>query len=438
MEISEDSTTQRIITIPIDVIKRQTSQTIKNASAQLKIRQLSAQNSLELVVACEEGLFSGVYDNHTFSKFKTNSDLKDELWLSMLESLLNVNLFKQEDLLADYSNVVLRGRLYSLESYDVVNGQLLDTDLSQEAPEFELHVKSEGVLSVIFGAIPIQGIDPDSCLNDDYDMLAWILIATSQIDSLRASLFKFKEEFQAYKVIAEVKEREVVELNADYQLILSDLQDRFFQVLNEKKIKIQELEGDSVSNLELLNNDYVKRSKLNLNRVNIEDIVINKESMQYKEKRKRKLVKPLKNTRSQSPRGPKNPTQKKSTESNDENQARNASQSGEFNKGLISEVVSNDIVIKTEKIDSPELQLSDTDYEDEREDNSSLEEEEEEDKIDFGTDKKDREVETLLEKKLEGDVSHKPKPRSQNIDESDQEDDPQINSDNDVSTEYSD
>lgn len=434
MEVSEEHTTQRIVTIPIDVIKRQTSQTVKSASAQLKIRLPTEIDSLELVVACEEGLFLGVYDKPSLVKFKTKENLKDETWLLILKSLLDTNLFERRALPADYSNLVLHGKLYSLENYDIQNGRLIDNDLSEEVPEFELLIKTEGMLSVTFGVIPIQSTDPEICSDNDSDMLSWILIATSQIESLRRSLYKFKNEFEVYKEVAEVKEREVLELTTDYQMILRDLQDRFFQVLNEKKVRIQQLEGESVSNLELLNNDYVKRSKLNLNRVNIEDIIIDEESMQYKDKRKRKSVKPLKNTRSKRKLGVKTPHVESKIKSEYEVLPKNDDNLTDDDKNIPS---SNDVNIKKEDTNSSCLQLSDTDYGSEDEDIADFDIEEGRCKKDLVQDLKNEEQDARNEFKTGNDLLNKSNPESFNTNESDRDNELQINSDGDVSTEYS-
>lgn len=283
-------TTQRIKTVDITVINKLTKSTIKNASAQLKIEWQEDTQLLKLVVACEEGIFSLQYTKSDLIARKLKADLDNEVWRQTLEFLFDADVFHEIKLPQENSNVVLQGKLYSMDAYDE-SGQLLKDELCEEIPSFELYVQTKGFLSVALGMIPLDYRDPDSCSADEADMLSWLLIATKQIELLRNELFKARLTSETFEKISAIKESEMAELTSDYKLIIRDFQDRFFQILQSKKQRIRELEGDSGVNLQDLNHGYVERSKLNLNRVNIDDIEIGDESKEYGKKRIRKVTK---------------------------------------------------------------------------------------------------------------------------------------------------
>lgn len=285
-----ESTTERIISVPISVIDHLTNKFVKDATAQIKVGEGDSDQSLRLVVACEEGIFSQSYSDSELKQNKTKSDLDESTWMSIVASLFQTNIYSSQNPTSEYSKVVLHGKLYSLDEYDPGSGQLLKTELADVPPLFELYIKTEGVLSVVLGVIPVRNEEPNESSTDEADMLSWILILTSQVESLRRTHFLMKDKFVSITEIADLREREIKEITEDYQRILDDLQDRFFQILDAKKKKIRELEGDDSSNLKLLNFEYVERSKLNLNHVRIEDIQIGENSKQYSERRKRRKV----------------------------------------------------------------------------------------------------------------------------------------------------
>lgn len=360
MEQSEtcSTTKERIISIPSSVTNRKTNEVVKDAVVQLKIHRLDEKAELQIVVACEEGIFLQAFSQEALKNCKTKPDLDQQIWMLILDTLLQVNLFAQTSLPTKYSTVTLQGKLYSLENYDPETGQLNGDDLCEEPPEFELYVKTEGRLPVTLGMMVIPNKDPENCTNDETDMLLWLLIASHQIELLRQSLLVCNKELQMHKDIANIKEQEIKEVTSDYQMILTDLQDRFFQVLNEKKKKILQLEGNPFTGLDILNSRYKERSKLNLNRVNIEDIVIGEGSKQYGERKKRKKSVLVKKTRISVPK--EHAQQVKKGEYESEND-----QLGGFdNEKVITNINSNDDKMLDVKEESniSESEEIDTDY----------------------------------------------------------------------------
>lgn len=352
-----ESTTERIISIPISVVDQLTTKFVKDAIAQLKIRRENSDLPIHLVVACEEGIFSQTYEESDLKQCITKPDLEVSTWLSVLTALLETNIYVQPSLPSEYNRVVLNGKLYSLDEYDPESGQLLKAELGEVAPQFELYVKTEGMLSVVLGMLPIQNQDPEECSADESDMLSWLLILTSQIESLRKTHFQLKLGFESVSKVADMKEQEITEVTTDYQKILEDLQDRFFQVLAAKKKKIRELEGEDSSSLKLLNFEYVERSKLNLNRVRIEDIQIGENSKQYSERRKRRKVEPAKKSRKANT--PQSSKQDKKVKQDDKT-------GGSGTDEIISEKDENEIKIKLEdESDNDEIPNEETTKDDE-------------------------------------------------------------------------
>lgn len=285
-------------TIPLTVVQKETEEVIKETVILLRIRNILDSNLIHIIAACEEGVFDTQLSKLQIKRAKSKADLNEDKWLSITKALLSDNIFNDPQLPEGYENVILVGKLVSLEQYDTETGDLLGDELADEVPKFELGVCSKGVLSVTYGTfvLPFRATDEvKSAERKDYDILQWVQLQTMQIKTLQKRLFEANMQSEEQKEIAKIKEDEIRDMTKDYELIILDIEDRFFQVLNRKRRKIRELQGEDTSDLDLLNITYKKRNATNLNHVNIEDIALSnahKEINKVKPKReKRRVVK---------------------------------------------------------------------------------------------------------------------------------------------------
>lgn len=272
-------------TIPLTVVQKQNGSTVKTITTPLRILA-AGKDTVRVIAACQEGIFETILSRLKIKRAKTNVLVNNEDWSAIVASLISVGPEKVE-LPEKFDNLTLSGKLISLEQYDT-NGELKGDELAEEIPQFELSICSEGPLLVVYGffKLEFQAMEEKSHTKD-YDLLEWVQLQTKMIENLRDSLKEAEERATEQEEIAKVKEDEIKDMTKDYRSILHDLQDRFFQVLQSKKQRIRELEGNDHSDLELLNFEYKERNRDNLNHVNIEDIMLEGAHLELERKRPR-------------------------------------------------------------------------------------------------------------------------------------------------------
>lgn len=264
-------------TIPLTILLKSTGAVVKETYMLLRIINNSDSNLVHVIGACEEGVFDTHLSQLKIKRAKTKGDLLDEKWLGITSVLFTGDFLSNEELPKEFENILFAGKLTSLEQYDEVTGDLIGDELAEEVPEFELIICSKGILLVTYGTfqLPLRATDELSGVErQDYDVLQWVRWQTEQIRELKRRYFQADKYALEHKHIAAIKEDEIQDMTKDYRVIIRDLEDRFYQVLESKKRKIRELEGEDRSDLELLNLEYKKRNAQNLNHVNIEDIVL--------------------------------------------------------------------------------------------------------------------------------------------------------------------
>lgn len=281
-------------TIPLTIILRETGSTVKETFMLLRISHALESRFVHVIAACEEGVFDAQLSRPKIKRGKTKADLSEENWLSITNTLFNDDFLSETALPKEFENVYFVGKLTSLEQYDEVTGDLIGDELADEVPEFELSICSKGILLVIYGSFKLSLRSTEGLMGMErqkYDILQWVQWQTEQIKELKTKLLDSDRRAGDQEQIATIKEDEIKEMTNDYKSIILDLEDRFFQVLESKKRKIRELEGDDSSDLELLNLEYKKRNAQNLNIVNIEDIVLGDAHTEIRKPQRKRIKK---------------------------------------------------------------------------------------------------------------------------------------------------
>ncbi|OBA24220.1 hypothetical protein METBIDRAFT_20192, partial [Metschnikowia bicuspidata var. bicuspidata NRRL YB-4993] len=277
----------KVVSISLDVVSRETGRRVKTALAQLKISRLDGAAMLHLLAACEEGMFEAQLSPTKLKRAKTKKDLSNEEWEILSLFMFDANLVAETSAPDGFENVIFAGRLTSLEEYDPDTGELIGEELSETPPEFELFVRTGDRLPVEYGAMFLQHVDMDEVAHTDrekMDLLTWILEQSVQNLELQAELSKTRRRLEEIEAVLVQKERTIEEMESDYKTILRDMEDRFFQVLQSKKRKIAELEGDKVEDFGTLNQSYKERQKSNLKILHLEDIIVGEEHKKYGER----------------------------------------------------------------------------------------------------------------------------------------------------------
>ena len=282
--------TSRVVSISLDVISRDSGRKVKTSRAQLRIEK-THEDVLRLLTACEEGMFEARFTASKLKKAKVNQDLSEEKWENITKYLFHANVLDEVTAPAGYENVSITGRLISLEDYDPETGVLVGDELSDIPPELQLSVRTSDVLSVEYGRISLQHIDAENLSETDREgtnLLAWIEENVSQMGIVQAELFDKKRQLRDFEAVMAEKQRMIDEMETDYRTILNDVEDRFFQVLESKKRRIAQLEGENPEDFALLNEKYKRRQKSNLKILNLEDIIVGEKDRKYGERRLRK------------------------------------------------------------------------------------------------------------------------------------------------------
>ncbi|KAM9901349.1 hypothetical protein OXX79_004594 [Metschnikowia pulcherrima] len=282
--------TSRVVSISLDVISRDSGRKVKTSRAQLRIEK-THEDIPRLLTACEEGMFEARFTASKLKKAKVNQDLSEEKWENITQYLFHANVLDEITAPAGYENVTITGRLISSEDYDPETGVLVGDELSERPPELHLSMRTSDVLSVEYGRISLQHIDAENLSETDREgtnLLAWIEENVSQMEFVQAELFDKNRQLRDFEAVMAEKQRMIDEMETDYRTILNDIEDRFFQVLESKKRRIAQLEGENPEDFASLNEKYKRRQKSNLKILNLEDIIVGEKDRKYGERRLRK------------------------------------------------------------------------------------------------------------------------------------------------------
>lgn len=274
--ISSEKTShmKNIVSVPLLIASRETNQPIKKSSAQVRAAFDPEPDRLTLIAACEEGIFETQLSPRQLQQAKAKESLEPETWQCIVFRLLGLEPPTGSPAPGPQA-LVFSARLATDDSYDPDTGELL-APCGDSLPEFELSITTQDVLSILYGRLVLPFKDVDQAPPSEraqYNLLTWILEAALWNKQLRADVRQTHALLEQQKSMCGCLEDEILQMTSDYKAILRDLENRFFQVLNEKRRRIAELEPASAGDLELLNLEYVKRNSTNLNRVHVEDIV---------------------------------------------------------------------------------------------------------------------------------------------------------------------
>lgn len=263
--------TTRIFTVPLDIYRSKDGAFIKHAEAQVKTVSIDT-NNLRVVVACQEGIFGVDLSKTKIRRCKSKEDLEDEDWINICFGVL---LNNTEGLQRSLETIECRVHLDSSEQYDEKTGELLNEELAEEEPRAELEIGSTGILLVLYGKFELilSNSDGTQQEKDDADLLKWISLQSRHTRKLEQDNEKVRGQVKDLQLVVDCKEREIKETISDYDFIIKELENRYFQVLNSKKKKIFELEGISTKKLDPLNEKFKRDNEHNLNRVTVNEIL---------------------------------------------------------------------------------------------------------------------------------------------------------------------
>lgn len=218
--------------------------------------------SRQITAIAPEGCYHNVIDKARAQKMK-RMQCDDSEWESIIDRLFPLTTTNDTNEKAD---IIMEARL-STKKENYHNGQLKeDTEILNDYVTITL--KTKGRLSKTWGSIELSMVD-DEEEDEDYmqeqDVFNWIDHLDNDNQRLCQEVTSIQEELQKTNQERTVYKQALQEMQQSHKRIITDLEDKFYRILEAKKQRIVELERFP-DKLEGLNHDFIERNKLNLNR----------------------------------------------------------------------------------------------------------------------------------------------------------------------------
>lgn len=258
--------TEYIFSINIDVVSRLTGKKVKASKAYMRTQDLGT--CIEVLAACEEGMFQGRFKPDEILESKLKADLSDDEFLQIFRNTL---LHKRGE-----STVCVHGQLESLDHYNLQTGELQDEELSDEQPKLELLIQTNGILSVAYGRMNLAFVDEEgmSKQKSKFDLFEWLGVLAMNNETTSDQLVDLERDLEESEQLVQLKEREVSELTLDYKAIIEDMKERFVEMLEAKQRYITELKGNEFEDRDWFNKGLLEKRPLDLNILKVHDIVV--------------------------------------------------------------------------------------------------------------------------------------------------------------------
>lgn len=142
----------------------------------------------------------------------------------------------------------LSGVLETTNRYDVHSHKLLDEEVDDL--QLTVSIQSGARVPVRLGTFAMAPLHDDS---EQQDVFTWLEDAVSMNETIKHKLEQCEQQRDQLKQEVAAREEEVRVADMDHRRILDDLQDKFYQVLTSKKMRIWQLEGRNPDELARLN-----------------------------------------------------------------------------------------------------------------------------------------------------------------------------------------
>lgn len=265
-----------IVSVPLEVEDAQSHKLIKEST--LYVHSVVEDDILSMTTLITEGTFQVKLDRaHRLGVRKIKNELldSDEKWDTILLDLLA----GKNSGIAD--GLVIVGRyLTNSKNYDE-DGEYIEVDEDEdedggcggEGGRLSIAIKTSNVrIPVTLGSVGIDRLSEEEMVGkDETNFLNWLDLL---IKNHRESNDRVRELREANKKLVQERDYYRKEVNlaaSESNNILKDFEYKFYKVLNAKKDKIWELEGNAGGDpLEGLNAKYVEENEFNLNNTELD------------------------------------------------------------------------------------------------------------------------------------------------------------------------
>ncbi|EGW30442.1 uncharacterized protein SPAPADRAFT_157476, partial [Spathaspora passalidarum NRRL Y-27907] len=252
--MDEDPLLGTIVRIPLSVVDKETSGTIKSCPLWLHVSPATykASNDPKFVNVSITAVYQEGYFHTTITKdvigniFRKSSGIESEDYYSVITSLFPLDLETLIEVNSEesYKELSLSAKLVASSSDYDENQDILELgDSDPNKQGITITIKREGKLTVTVGSIDLPGIEFDKYdyLQEEGDLFNWLSLYNHQNKLLLDNLRDSKVEVETLKQENYLLEKNSSIAKKDFDYIIKDVESRFYQVLDSKKDKIWEL-----------------------------------------------------------------------------------------------------------------------------------------------------------------------------------------------------
>lgn len=274
-EASYESSSLRgsIISIPLMIIDDTSRAVIKESRLYLHCSEIPDEEGNDespntaVTAICQEGSFHIDITYNTWQQCrKPQNKYSTSEWNMMLSSLFPLEM--GVDLNERDNDILMNAKLVSLKSnYSETNNELLDDATGDMNDFLTIDIKRTGVFPVTVGSLILKIIDDLDDLkrlnglsvNDEQDLFKWMDLLMRENKNLQEQLSESKLSLKSLIRQNRLISDNYEESEKHHRIIVDDLQDKFYQLLNAKKDKIWQLQNERPRHLTDLNKGLEKR-----------------------------------------------------------------------------------------------------------------------------------------------------------------------------------
>lgn len=253
-----------IVRVPLTLEDYKTSYVIKESSAYLHTDFGLENGRIWITAMCQEGCFHTTIGADNLPSASNNDETKE--WTRVLRDYFTAReeLATQLDLTARYE---------TLEAYYDDDKELReDGEFPVISESLWLQLKTREALARTRAKFELKMVDSvgNDMLRREQNLFNWIGTVLLDNLDLRQQLSASRDKAKVFSEISNRQQEELERAHQEHRQLVEDIQAKFYAVLNAKKARIWQLEGDHPAKLEHLNEIFEAKRARDLNNRSID------------------------------------------------------------------------------------------------------------------------------------------------------------------------
>ena len=167
------------------------------------------------------------------------------------------------------AGLMREGRYLTQKKFYNANGDIKEEENVIPASELSLDVKTTGKLPITIGSYQLQLMREEEmdANPEETNLLNWMDLMIKQGRKTKQDINRLQSELTQKTAALEYYKVELAQTTKEHQAIMEDVEQKFYHVLNAKKDKIRELQGEDYSEVDVildLNEGYRVKNKFSL------------------------------------------------------------------------------------------------------------------------------------------------------------------------------